>query len=144
MHDCIHLSTQNVRMRKMFVNIIVRPEISMIFKICIGILIFSEKSVVVSQIDIYRSKSYYTTVFTSQCHKISNTLSILYFFPTNIIIFSPCSKKIYPLSTNLKQISALRTFPWVCTKNPKLGVFCYLPKYSILVSIISQLVKNLL
>ena len=31
-------------------------------------------------------------------------------FSKNQIIFSPCSHKIYPLSTNLKQSSALRTF----------------------------------
>ena len=34
-------------------------------------------------------------------------------------------------------------FPWVCTKHPKLGVFCYFLKYSILVAGISQLVNKL-
>ena len=34
-------------------------------------------------------------------------------------------------------------FSWVCTKHPKLGVFCYFLKYSILVAVISQLVKKL-
>ena len=41
------------------------------------------------------------------------------------------------------QKSCLETFPWVYTKHPKLGVFSYFPKYSILVAIISQLVEKL-
>ena len=36
-----------------------------------------------------------------------------------------------------------KLFPWVCTKHPKLGVFCYILKYSILVAGISQLGNKL-
>ena len=39
--------------------------------------------------------------------------------------------------------SALRTFSMGVQQTPKLGVFCYFLKYSILVAVISQLVKKL-
>ena len=39
--------------------------------------------------------------------------------------------------------SALSTFSMGVYQTPKLGVFCYFPKYSILVAILSQLVKKL-
>ena len=78
-------------------------------------------------------------------------------FSKNKIICSPCSHKIYPLSSNLKQSSALRTFfMGVYSKitleraslkeaifPPIISFLFFLPKYSILVAIISQLVKKL-
>ena len=44
---------------------------------------------------------------------------------------------------NFCQNQVQKPFPWVHTKLPKLGVFSYFPKYSILVAVISQLVKKL-
>ena len=77
---------------------------------------------------IYGSKFYYTTFLTSQCPKISNTLGILKIFPKTKSFFSPCSHKIYPLSTNLKQSSALRTFSMGVYQTPEIGCFLLFSK----------------
>ena len=57
--------------------------------------------------------------------------------------FCYISLKTYGPVTKFLQKLSPETLPWVRTKHTKLGVFSCFPKYSIIVAVISQLVKKL-
>ena len=104
----------------------------------------SAKHVLSEILHIYMGRNFITQYFWPfNVPKSAILLASCKFFQKQNHFFSPCSHKIYPLSTNLKQSSALRTFSMGVYQTPEIGCFCYFPKYCILIAIISQLVKKL-
>ena len=92
---------------------------------------------------IYGSHSYFTTFWPHKGSKIVFITGLLHIFFKRYADFYVFPFKYIVHYQNSCKNQVWNPFPWVCTKHPKLGVFCYFPKYSILGAVTSQFVKKL-